>query len=201
MTVTTIYTPGQAISAAQVNQNNTDLANLMTGITGQQLSSRAGLTSSQFADKFCPWVFTLHLLPRVGDPASIANLLNLDSGTSLWTMPSAANGELFHTIKFALRTGKASYLTAVYIRALGIGGVGNGRVWIFKNTLQLGAGPLDVLVANNDYILGNSASPFDNVVTELQNTDNLNIYLGRTGGAATMRGICMTFCGKTEIGA
>jgi hypothetical protein len=187
------------VRASNHNANMDYMLSRTSGITTKQLSSRAGIVSAQMSDKFHTMIVPVLLLPRMGSTASVANLIDLTTGPTAWTLPNDANAQTeLQRIVFSGRSGKQAYLTRITVQAAFR--TGTPRLSFYKNgTVLLGAGVVELLTTNQ-YEVGDAAAPFDNWITPLQHDDYIIIGVGRNG-ASTAYGISINLTLKVEHGS
>ena len=193
MTLVTNTLGTGVISASDLNQNFSDLATAVDSITSANISSTAGITSTQLADRFSltPWSF--ELLPfSASVDATGANL-----GTpGLFT---CANGAV--TLRKAttrVKTGKSAAicLIEVYVVAVGI-----DTTWplltIKKGSTTLGGTGLSVEAAGFHYVY--YTNPFDTPLIGVQDNETIEFIIDGQSNAPTIRGLSATLWVKEEL--
>jgi len=191
--VTTTFSSG-VISASELNTNFSDVTTALDSITTTNISSTAGITSTQLADRYSlsPWHFDLLPFSAVIDAAD-ANL-----GTP--GLFVCANGAV--TIKKAttrVKSGKSAALCLieVYVIATGIDAGSWPLLTIKKGTTTIGGAGLSIEAAGYHYVY--HTNPIDNPLIGFQNNETLEFILNGQSQAPTIRGLSVTLWVKEEL--
>ena len=191
---------GEIVDADKLNSNFADLVSGQHGLTTENLAARAGIVSSQLADRFAPW----HCRANLGE----ANGADFASYVAYHQVPntsSSPGSEVWRTY-LTLRPGKLAYLVRVDIFLLyqdSLLDVHRPKVWVMKNGVVLGGGGKVIAAAGTRYSLGN-ANPYDDTLPSLADGDYLSIGLGHDASDTTVPKIgslSVDFWGKLELGA
>lgn len=177
--------PGNPIRASELNTNNADFAAMLRGLTVENFDDDAGITSRHLADRFGALVIPFHLFPRMGATGAVAQLIDLSLGPTNWTMPNvaAATELVWGPVDLLLEVGKQHKLIGITGRY--VNSTGTPRLWFTVNGQVLGAGPVSLTA--NPMALYDAVDPFASPIRTVQNGDQIAIYAGNDGAAATAR--------------
>ena len=185
--VTNTFSSG-VVSSSDVNQNFTDVTTALASITTTNISSTAGITSGQLADRFAltPWHF---------------NLLPITSGTTLnsaglFTCHTAATTLLKATTRVKAGKSAAICLLEIYVSQVAI-----DTTWplltIKKGTEVRGGTGLSIKAAGFHYIY--YTNPIDTPLIGIQDNETLEFSIDGQGNNPTIRGLSATLWIKEEL--
>lgn len=190
---------GETIQASVLNAIHADLVSGQHGLTTANLAARAGIVSSQLADRFSRFhIHRMYSMPTVSGSVYTVT----DALPDISTDPGAEIDRIY----FSVRAGKLAFITKIDIYLMYLTSVGADRpqVWINKNgsAVSLGNGGRILNSAQTLYTLARSATPDDDPLVGMADGDYLEIGLGHNGTTgAQYSGLCIDIHGKMELGA
>lgn len=191
--VTYVFDPGDVITASELNTNNTDLENRLTGLTNEDLSDDAGIASEQMADRHGWFSVTVDLATRFASTGAVVNHTLPDNATS--------PGSEIDRFYLALPSGKLAYMMAieVYIIALAQGAAAEKPTWwVTYNGNVLGSGnPTNVAAAGRFTFRNGNGKP----IAAVADGGYVSVGVGRTtagANAPTWSGAKMRIWFKNE---
>ncbi len=175
--VTKTWSGSEALTAADLNQNFTDIEDYIQALTNSDLSQDAGITSDKLLDRYGPFFITKNLVPHGGAGADF---------TTEFTMPAqTAQGSATEigAISVPVPSGKRAYLCSVAFHAR-LAGTGAPRLWItHAGSVLGGSGGADLSAGTWNYL--RNSSPFAAPLLALSHDDEIKFYLGYDGTAST----------------
>tara|TARA_R100001594_G_scaffold61234_1_gene95354 strand:- start:115 stop:693 length:579 start_codon:yes stop_codon:yes gene_type:complete len=190
MTLVTNTLGSGTISSSELNTNFSDLSTAIDSITSANISSTAGITAGQLADRFAlsPWHF---------------NLLPVTSGSNLGSLASYAchTGDvsvLKATTRVKAGKSAAICLIEVYVTAVSQDG---GSTWplltVKKGTTTLGGAGLSLEAAGFHYLY--YTNPIDTPLIGVQDNETIEFSLSGQTGTPTLHGLSATLWVKEEL--
>lgn len=188
--VTTTFSSG-VISASELNTNFSDITTALDSITTANISSTAGITSTQLADRYSlsPWHFDL--LPHTRGAT-----LSASAGSRTWACDTGAI-----TLKKATTRVKSGKSAALCLIEVYVVEVGIDTTWplltIKKGTTTIGGAGLSIEAAGYHYVY--HTNPIDNPLIGFQDNETIEFILNGQSNAPTIRGLSVTLWVKEEL--
>jgi len=190
MTLVTNTLGTGVISASDLNQNFSDLATAVDSITSANISSTAGITSTQLADRFSltPWHF--NLLPITAG-SNLGSLTTFQCHTAAVTLLKATT---------RVKTGKSAAICLIELYVTAVDQDGSGQWPLFtikKGTTTLGGTGQEIEAAGFHYIY--YTNPFDTPLIGVQDNETIEFIIDGQSGTPTIHGLSATLWVKEEL--
>ena len=198
MAVTYSFSSGNTITAAEVNTNFTDALNETVSLTTSNLSTSAGIISTQLTDRYALVTETVMCTGWAYEANSVSQIFR-----GYAPDVTASPGTEFFRKYITCKSGRANYLCGISVHAKDIT-VGTGtsypRLWFTRNGTLLGGSAVDLQADDTAYHLRNS-NPIDNPLTSLAHNDYITIGVGVSVSATDTRlnRLSVTFTYKMEL--
>lgn len=205
MALTYSFSAGATLNATEMNTNFADVLAELSSLTSADLSSTAGLVSTQLSDRYSYPTFTVHLAPYYGPQINTDAALAATYHPVRTFMPNTTTGTEVWRHYVQKRTGKGLYLCSVVVYCQDVNVPTAGAypaIWVKKGTTTLGGGAAQVQADATAYYLRNS-NPFDNPICSLDHDEYISLSVGVVAAAANthVSGLSVTFTFKSELGA
>lgn len=193
-TVPNIFSAGTSIAAASTNANNNALLAAIDDITSGNLNANAGITAQQLADRYAP----SQLGPFTVYPFT-ANTTYVAASLAEFTSPAADVALFKH--RWRAKSGRRGFLVAVefYVGAVTVGGADWPTVAVYFGGTLIGGAARTLNATGYHYV--RNTNPFDNPLRAVQDDEDLEVRIGRTGGggAPTIRAMTGLLFFKEEL--
>jgi len=180
---------GGTIAGANVDQNFNDLTAAVDQITTANISTTAGITSTQLADRYAlyawgPWT----LLP-------VSSGADFSSGVAQYVLPTTP--VVLHKHKVLLKPGRRAYLVRAEVYCNTKTSVSHPTITITVGGTVLGSAPKNIEAAG--YLTIQNSNPVDTPLLPLNNDDEIEIKVGGSAASATAAGLSVTLWIKEEL--
>lgn len=202
MGVSYVFADAAIIDPDEVNTNFADVMDQLSNITAADISTSAGIVSTQLADRYAIVTETITLTSFYQDHhATVATEANN------WFPNANTPGTEVWRKYFTLRPGRSQHLCAIsaYAQSIVADGTNRPAVFVTRNGTVVSGG-ISLATADTVYHLRNS-NPIDTPLSSLANDDYLTIGLGvlnadgSAGSSAICRaaGVTLTLTYKMEL--